>query len=223
MTIFLTGASRGIGLELATQLRAAGHHVIATVRDRAASGPLVEAGVRAIQLDVTDFAAVDAIAERLDDAPVDVLINNAGVSSTSKTIAECTAPELARVINVNSIAPLMLARALLPNLRASQRRCVMNVSSQLASITNHKGGSSYGYRASKCALNMLTVCLAKELAPEGFTCVAVHPGWVRTDMGGQAAPLLPAQSASFLIERMNSLTPGLSGKFLNYDGTELPW
>lgn len=223
MTIFLTGASRGIGLELARQLQAAGHHVIATVRDRVAAAPLVEAGARVIELDITDFSAVENLAERLGDTPVDVLVNNAGVSSTSKTLNDCNPKELLTAMTTNSIAPLMVTRALLPTLRAGSRKLVMNISSQLASIGNNKGGSSYGYRASKAALNMLTVCLANELRAEGFTCVAVHPGWVRTDMGGPAAPLLPAQSAAALLERIGTLRVEQSGQFLNYDGVQLPW
>ena len=97
------------------------------------------------------------------------------------------------------------------------------MSSQLASITNNNGGSSYAYRASKTALNQLNRSLANELGPEGFTCVVVHPGWVRTDMGGPGAPILPADSVKMLLKLIDGLTPSDNGKFFNNDGTILPW
>src|SRR5690606_22411454 len=132
-------------------------------------------------------------------APIDVLINNAGVSSAGKKLESLDAAELQHVMMVNAIAPVLVARALLPNLRAGRRRLIVNITSQLGSIANNTGGSSYGYRASKAALNMLTRSMANELRGEGFTCIAVHPGWVKTDMGGEEAPLAPEESARDLL------------------------
>jgi NAD(P)-dependent dehydrogenase (short-subunit alcohol dehydrogenase family) len=152
-----------------------------------------------------------------------VLINNAGVSSTAKSISELTMEELQRVFAINASAPMLVAAALLPNLRLGARKVVMNISSQLASIANNKGGSTYPYRASKTALNQLTVCMANELRADGFCCVCVHPGWVKTDMGGPNAPLLPPESAGYLIRLLDGLTPAKSGSFLNYDGATMPW
>lgn len=174
-------------------------------------------------LDVTDQASIDSLAKALAGVPIDVLINNAGVSSTSKNLASTDAAELARCFAVNSTGPVMVTKALLPNLRTGGRKLVVNISSQLASIANNSGGSTYAYRASKTALNQLTVCMANELRAEGFTFVAMHPGWVKTDMGGPNAPLTPQQAVDFMHATIEKLTSAQSGKFLNYDGAVLPW
>lgn len=223
MVYFVTGANRGIGLELVRKLIAKGATVIATVRERAAGLELVETGARVLELDVTDPNSIDALASKLGDTPIDVLINNAGVSSTSKLLTDCRAPELARVFCVNATGPVLVAGALLPLLRRGGRRLIVNISSQLASIQNNNGGSSYGYRASKAALNMLTVSMANELRPEGFTCICMHPGWVKTRMGGDQAPMSVEQSARCILDQCDRFTPADSGSFRNYDGSTLPW
>jgi len=220
-TYLVTGASRGIGAEIVRQLNARADRVIATVRSMDHAQALSPA--RVLTLEATDQRSIDALAASLQGEPIDVLINNAGVSSPSPSIASTDAAELARCFAVNATSPLMVAKALLPCLRASKRRQIVNVSTQLASIANNSGGSSYGYRASKTALNQLTVCLANELRPEGFTCIAIHPGWVQTDMGGPKAPLTPPQAVAFILATLDRLTPADSGRFLNYDGAPMPW
>jgi NAD(P)-dependent dehydrogenase (short-subunit alcohol dehydrogenase family) len=124
---------------------------------------------------------------------------------------------------VNSFAPILVAKAMLANLRAGHRKTIVNISSQLGSITNNTGGSSYGYRASKAALNQLNRSLSNELASERFTCAVVHPGWVRTDMGGSNADLTTEQSVASMVRVFDAFTPARNGSFLNYDGTTLPW
>jgi NAD(P)-dependent dehydrogenase (short-subunit alcohol dehydrogenase family) len=225
-TSLVTGANRGIGLEICRALRARGDAVVATTRT-GRDDALRAMGCDVVALDVGDAASIDALpnsVERvLGGRAIDVLYNNAGVSSEAKTLVTVTQAELARVFAVNAFAPLLVVRAILPLLRAGSRRVVLNVSSQLASIANNTGGSSYAYRASKTALNQLTVCLANELRGEGFCCVNVHPGWVRTDMGGPQAPMLPPDSARHLIALADRLTPADTGKFLNFDGAAMPW
>lgn len=223
MVYFVTGANRGIGLELVRILIARGATVLATVRDRASGLELIDSGARVFELDVSDPASIDALPGKLGDQPIDVLINNAGVSSTSKLLSDCRAEEFARVFAINATGPVLVARALLPQLRQGARKLIVNISSQLASIRNNTGGSSYGYRASKAALNMLTVSMANELRPEGFTCVCMHPGWVKTRMGGDQAPMTVEQSARFILEQADRFTPSDSGGFRNYDGSTLPW
>ena len=223
--MIVTGASRGIGLEMCRVLATRGDRVIATAR--ATTPALAEIasahGVEVMELEVTDAGSINALAKRLSGRPIDALINNAGVSSTAKSISELTMEELQRVFAINASAPMLVAAALLPNLRLGARKVVMNISSQLASIANNKGGSTYPYRASKTALNQLTVCMANELRADGFCCVCVHPGWVKTDMGGPNAPLLPPESAGYLIRLLDGLTSAKSGSFLNYDGATMPW
>lgn len=224
-TMIVTGASRGIGLEMCRVLATRGDRVIATARATTpALAELASAhGVEVMELEVTDAGSIKALAKRLSGRPIDALINNAGVSSTAKSISELTMEELQRVFAINASAPMLVAAALLPNLRLGARKVVMNISSQLASIANNKGGSTYPYRASKTALNQLTVCMANELRADGFCCVCVHPGWVKTDMGGPNAPLLPPESAGYLIRLLDGLTSAKSGSFLNYDGATMPW
>jgi NAD(P)-dependent dehydrogenase (short-subunit alcohol dehydrogenase family) len=224
-TMIVTGASRGIGLEMCRVLATRGDRVIATARATTpALAELASAhGVEVMELEVTDAGSINALAKRLSGRPIDALINNAGVSSTAKSISELTMEELQRVFAINASAPMLVAAALLPNLRLGARKVVMNISSQLASIANNKGGSTYPYRASKTALNQLTVCMANELRADGFCCVCVHPGWVKTDMGGPNAPLLPPESAGYLIRLLDGLTSAKSGSFLNYNGATMPW
>lgn len=121
---------------------------------------------------------------------------------------------------------MLLSAALLPNLRAGRHKKVINISSQMGSIALNappNGGTSYGYRSSKAALNMLTTCMANELRPEGFTCIALHPGWVRTDMGGAEAPLAVPESISSMIKVIDALKADQSGAFLDLNGRTLPW
>lgn len=222
-SFFITGCTRGIGLEFCRQLTARGDDVTATARDPVNAGELTSLPLRIVGLDVADRFSLEALADSTSEEPIDVLINNAGVSSSSAKLADLDQAELLRVFTINSIAPMLVAKALLPRLRIGSRKLIVNISSQLASIANNSGGSSYGYRASKTALNQFNRSLSNELSPQGFTCVVVHPGWVQTDMGGANATLTPTQSVKNLIALIDRLTPEDSGKFFNFDGKSLPW
>jgi len=223
-TYFITGANRGLGLEFARQLsKRAETTIIGTAREPEKATELARLVHDVVPLDVGDPASLGALAERVKDRPIDVLINNAGVSSTAKSVSELELGELQRVFAVNAFGPLLVARALLPNLRAGKGKTVFNITSMLGSIGKNTGGSSYPYRGSKAALNMLTVCMANELEAEGFTCVVVHPGWVQTDMGGPSAPLTVEQSVAAMLKVLDGLKPGETGKFFNYDGKGLEW
>ena len=168
--------------------------------------------------------SIAGLADRIGPTPIDVLINNAGIASrASKLLAQLDAEEIAHVLMVNAVAPILVARAVLPNLRAAGRRTIVQITSQLGSIANNTGGSSYGYRASKAALNQLNRSLASELRPDGFACLAIHPGWVKTDMGGTDADLTVEDSVSNMLRVIDGATPAQSGAFLSYDGTPLPW
>jgi len=222
-TVLITGANRGLGLELARQLHAAGAKVIGTARQPAAADELQALGVRVEQLDVADPVSVSALAERLAGSSLDALLNNAGIFPERGDFASADPAVVLRTYEVNTVGPMRVAQALLPNLNRSQRKLVMNMSSGLGSIANNDRGSSAGYRASKAALNMLTRTMAADLAADGFICVAMSPGWVRTDMGGERAQLSPEDSVQGILNTLAPLTTEDSGRFLNHDGSELPW
>ncbi len=227
-TYLVTGANRGLGLEFAKQLAARGDSVIATTRSASKASELNRLGpkVRVVELDVGDARSISGLSDRLGaigTGPIDVLINNAGVSSTSKSVAQLDVAEMERVFMVNAIAPMLVAQAALPMLRAGRRKLIVQITSQLGSIANNTGGSTYAYRGSKAALNQLNRSLANELGPEGFTCLAMHPGWVRTDMGGPSAHLSPEESVASMLRTIDGADQKHNGRFVNYDGTDLPW
>ena len=222
-TVLITGANRGLGLEFARQLHAAGAVVIGTARRPESADELKALGVRVEQLDVTDAESVANLAAQLGDLALDVLLNNAGIFPNRGSFEGEDPAEALRVFDVNTIGPLRVTQTLLPNLRAGDRKLVMNMSSGLGSITNNGRGSSAAYRSSKSALNMLTRTMAMDLNSEGFIFVAMSPGWVRTDMGGDRAQLSPEESVGGMLGVLAPLTPEDSGRYLSHDGKELPW
>lgn len=225
-TYLITGANRGIGLGLARALQARGDRVIGTARDPDAALALRDTGARVELLDVTDAASLAGLVERLRGVPIDVLINNAGRQHPDMELNDVDPEVMVEVYRLNSIAPLMVTAALRPNLRAGVRKTVVNVSSDLGSLAlNAEPGDLgwYSYRASKAALNTLTVNLARELGDEGFCCIALHPGWVRTDMGGPRAPLGIEDSVGDILELLDGLTPADNGRYLRHNGETMPW
>lgn len=222
-TVLITGANRGLGLELARQLNAQGHTVIGTAREPEQATDLRGLGVRVEQLDVADPASVAALAQKLDGVAIDLLINNAGFFNRQEGgLADLDFSVLEHTLAVNTLGPLRTSQALLPNLRLGRGRTIVNITSQMGSLTTN-GGGYLSYRTSKAALNQATVTLARELEGEGFTCVVLHPGWVRTRMGGQGATYSPAESAEGLLEVIHGLTPADTGRFLDLHGEELKW
>jgi NAD(P)-dependent dehydrogenase (short-subunit alcohol dehydrogenase family) len=222
-TVLITGANRGLGLEFARHFDALGYSVIGTARNPGRAVELKELGVRVEQLDVTDEASVSALVDRLDGVNIDVLINNAGYfNRTHHTLAEVDWDDLAHTFAVNAMGPLRVTRALLPNLQSGEGKTVVNISSQMGSVGTN-GGGYYSYRASKAALNQLTVTLAQELEDQGFCCVVMHPGWVRTRMGGENATYSPEESVGGMVEVIKGLTAADTGRFLDLHGQEIPW
>ena len=219
----VTGAGRGLGLELARQLRARGEQVVATVRRTEAAAPLEALGARVEALDVADGESVARFGERMSGTPVDVLVNNAGRQYREASIEDLDASELVDVFAVNSVGPLRVLRALLPSLRAGEGRRVVHVTSRMGCFGEYDRPSMVGYRASKAALNMLHRCVADELGPQGWTCVALHPGWVRTGMGGPEADLSPEESVAAMLRVLDRLGPEDNGALLDWQGRALPW
>ncbi len=219
MRCIITGASRGIGLELARQLDARGDRVTATTTGPAPAGE----DVAWDQLDVTDTAAIRAFAARHVE-PLDLLVCNAGVYLDKLQNLETgfDAGMWAQTLAVNVTGVFLTVQALLPQLRAAPAARIAVIGSQMGSSTNAPGGS-FIYRASKAAALNLGRNLAAELKPEDISVGIYHPGWVQTDMGGKAADLLPATSAAGLIERFDALSPATTGCFETWDGRALPY
>lgn len=222
-TVVITGANRGLGLEFARQFAAVGANVIGTARRPEAAKELRALRVRIEKLDVADSGSVERLAKQLEDQPVDILINNAGIGSRLIKLEDVDVDAIDRYFQVNVLGPMRVTKSLMRSLRKGDRKLVVNITSNLASMALNTTGGAYGYRESKAALNMFTRTLAAELRMEGFTCVVISPGWVRTDMGGHLAPLSPAESISGIIELMHGLNPEHTGRFLNYLGKEIPW
>ncbi len=218
-TVMITGASRGIGREFARQYAEAGWHVIATCRDPRGAGL---DGAHA--LDVTDGAAVSALAERLSGETIDVLINNAGIfGPRGLGFGSLDYAAWETVLRVNTIAPVRVAEAFVDHVARSERRVMVFVSSILGSIAEGAGGEYLMYGASKAALNAAMKGMSRDLAARGVTCVSVHPGWVRTDMGGPNAAIDVATSVGGLRSVIERLGPDDNGRFYDYAGKVLPW
>ena len=226
-TILITGASRGIGLELTRRLSANGHTVLATCRDpdHAEALRTLAAGgnIEILPLDVADAASVAALAETVGDRTVDVLINNAGIIGRKpQSTTEMDFDGLAETLSVNTIAPLRVAQALLPAIRRSSSGRIVTISSKMGSFSSLPT-DRIAYRASKAAVNRIMVALAEDLRPDNIAVLVMHPGWVRTDMGGSAADIAVEDSAAGIARVVTGLGMGQSGQFLNYDGSQIPW
>jgi len=219
----VTGANRGLGLELARQLQDKGYFVIGTARKPEKADELRALGARVEQLDVTDSDSVKALAERLGDTHIDLLVNNAGIFPRNNSIETFDFEGAAKAFDVNSLGPMRVTQGLIPQLRRGKGKTIVQVSSLMGSIEANTRGTSYEYRASKTALNSFNKTLSIELGPEGFTCVVVHPGWVKTDMGGPNAHLAPEESIRGLVGIIGDLSTEDNGRFFNYDGEPIAW
>lgn len=228
--VVITGAGRGIGYELTRQALANGDQVTATCRSSHAKRRLQELDpdggqLRIHHLDITDDHGVEAFGRKLADRleHVDVLVNNAGTGAGDRHLDEVDWQKMLWCFDVNTVGPLRVTRAVLPLLQAADGGIIANISTLMASIEDNESGGRYSYRASKTALNMVTMSLARDLAPSGITCVALHPGWVRTDMGGEHAPVSVEDSATGLWRVIGDLKPEHAGEFIEYTGERLPW
>ena len=215
-TVLITGAARGLGLEFVKQYRAAGWDVIATARSE--GGELAATGAEIVTLDMTDFAAVAGVTL---DRPLDLLIANAGIAQPAEAKTADDAAGWLDTFKINSIAPVLLAQALMPRLAEAKGKAIA-ISSEMGSIA----GSSTAwipYRSSKAALNMAWHVLANEVRDKGVTLVVMHPGWVQTDMGGPGATIDAPTSVRGMVAVIDGLEIEKTGGFFSYDGREIPW
>jgi NAD(P)-dependent dehydrogenase (short-subunit alcohol dehydrogenase family) len=217
-TVLITGASRGIGKGFAEHYAAAGWRVLSTARDP--KGLVGEANT----LDVTDPGSVRALADRLAGQPIDLLINNAGITGPRGSgIASIDFDAWSEVLQVDAIAPIRVAAALADNVAASDRKLMVFISSIMGSITQTHSSDSILYRSAKACLNQAVNCVSHDLRSRGIACVLFHPGWVRTDMGGQGAAIDVKTSIRGMTNVIERLGIRDSGRFINYDGFDIPW
>jgi len=219
----VTGANRGIGLEFARKLSGRGERVVGTARRPERADELRETGARVEALDVGDDASVAALVRSLAGEALDVLVLSAAIGEAGPGVDHLVAADVLRTLNVNAVGAVRMTVALLPNLRAGKRRTIVALSSGLASIERNAEGGWIAYRMSKAALNMFMRSAASELSRDGFTCVVIDPGWVRTAMGGKDAPLTTDASVEAMLRVIESLRPSDSGRFLDRRGRDVPW
>lgn len=223
-SILIIGASRGLGLGLASEFAAQGWAVTATVRSAAQQAPLQALpGVRVEQLEMTDPASLEQLAGRLNDQQFDVIFVNAGVAGPAHhSAAQANAEEMGQLFLTNAVAPLRVAERLLPHLTAEQGLIVF-MSSILGSIEAGAGLGMPLYGASKAALNHLVQCFVRAQDNPRLAVLLMHPGWVRTDMGGADAPLDIDSSCKGMVEQISAAIgqPGL--RYQDFEGNPLPW
>lgn len=226
-TVLITGTNRGIGLEFAKQYAEAGWDVLACCRNPQSANNLNTlasqyTNIKILTLDVSDFKQVDYLAFELKDTQIDVMINNAGVYP-SGGLSDKEVETWLNSFKVNSIAPLKVAMAFRPLIEKSQLKKLVTLSSKMGSIDDNTSGGSYMYRSTKTAINMIMKSLSIDLAPSGISVVTLHPGWVETDMGGPNALINTETSVRGLRQVIDDLSLSNTGKFIAYDGKEIPW
>lgn len=221
--VFVAGASRGIGLEFAVQYAADGWSVVAGCRNPAQARSWLPPSVDLQSLDVTELASVEAVAAHLADHPLDLLLINAGVSGPDA--AGFVAPDEVSfdlVMHTNVLGPMRLIEALGPNVAAAGG-VIAVLSSKMGSIEQAEGANALAYRCSKAAVNMVVKTAACVFGAQGAVVVGLHPGWVRTDMGGPNAHLGVTESVEDLREVIAGVSAGSNGGFFDYSGRQLPW
>jgi NAD(P)-dependent dehydrogenase (short-subunit alcohol dehydrogenase family) len=222
--VLITGASRGLGYELARQYAADGWRTIGTVRDAKAKASLEKLGAETHTADVADRKSIARLATRLKGVPIDVLVCNAGIHGPKDVpLGKLDYSIWEEVLRVNVLGSVAVVEALVENVAASERRVIVMMSSRMGSIGESRGGREYLYPSSKAALNMVGKTLAIDLARRGITVVSISPGWVRTDMGGEEAPLAPEASIRGVRKVIAGLSLEKSGKFFNHDGSAIAW
>ena len=230
-TLLITGANRGIGLEFVRQYAAEGWQVFACCRKPAAADLLNRLvnqfpdRIQAHALDVTDHQQIEQLAQTLTGQPIDLLINNAGVYPPDRGDAFGKTDYAAwqHAFEVNTMAPLKMTEAFIKQVARSELKTIVTITSKMGSVADNRGGGSYIYRSSKAGVNIVVKSLSIDLNPQKIIAVVLHPGWVKTDMGGPGALITTEQSVTGMRRVIGNLTLQDSGKFYAFDGQIVPW
>jgi NAD(P)-dependent dehydrogenase (short-subunit alcohol dehydrogenase family) len=230
MNILITGASRGIGLEMVRYGIESNWRVFACCRHPQQADSLLSLAqlangrVSVHVVDMNELATIQALAYELRGESIDVLVNNAGIyGSDNNRFGRVDVQSWLETFQINSIAPLKMAEALIEQLKSGQARTIACISSKMGSMADNGSGNSYIYRSSKAALNAVVKSMSIDLKPYAIKCVALHPGWVKTDMGGAGAEITTRESVDAMFRTILSLTADDSGRFIDIDGRDIPW
>ena len=228
-TVLITGTNRGLGLEFVKHFLQQGDNVIASCR-ASSHAPELQAlvdgnsSLSLMNLDVFDEQSMASFASGLGDTAIDILVNNAGVyGPRDANFGKVKGAEWESVMKVNAIAPMLLTQQIISNLRLGNARKLVYVTSKMGSIEDNRGGGSYIYRRYKTTQNSVVRSLSVDLREEGFSVAVLHPGWVRTDMGGPNGLIDVTTSVSGMMSVIEGLSPTGSGQFFNYAGSIIPW
>ena len=230
MNVLITGASRGIGLAMVNYCIEKNWRVFACCRNHYQAEQLLAIAqlskhlVSVHMLDVSELATIQALAYELRNEKIDVLINNAGTYGPDKnSFGNVDVSGWLDSLMINTIAPLKMAEAFIEQLSMGSVKCIASISSKMASMDDNGSGGSYIYRSSKAALNSVVKSMAIDLREKGFTCVALHPGWVKTDMGGENAEISTRESVSKMFDIIENLKAEDNGRFIDIDGATIKW
>jgi len=230
MNILITGANRGIGLEMVKYSMEQGWRVFACCRNPHNAESLfniakLSNGQISVHIaDMQELSTLQALSYELRNDAIDILVNNAGIYGSDKnTFGSVDVDSWLQTFQVNSIAPLKMVEAFSEQLLMGNRKLVACMSSKMGSMADNGYGNSYIYRSSKAALNAVVKSLSIDLKEQGIISVALHPGWVKTEMGGPNAEITTRECVKHIFYNLSSLTVSDSGRFIDIDGSDIPW
>ncbi len=226
-TVLITGSNRGIGLKFAEEYSKLGWHVIATCRNPSHANKLNQlakdfGSIEIYPLEVSNSDQIHELADALKNKPIDVLINNAGIHR-SCTLGSIDKQAWLESFTINSIAPYEVTIHLLDNILQGSLKKVISITSKMGSIDDNTSGGSYIYRSSKTALNSIMRSLEHDLGHHGIATLTLHPGWVKTDMGGMGAWINVAESVAGMIKQIEKLNLSNAGRYVDYAGKKINW
>ena len=222
--ILIIGANRGLGLEFAKQYSELGHHVFATTRDKSKSDQLVAtANTKVFELDLNEDKSIDSFIDEMSSIKIDILIHNSGIFRDEQLNEDLKIDAWMNEMRINAITPIIVARKLKQNVLEGKDKKIIFISSQMGSIDDNYSGRFYFYRSSKSALNSAAKSLAIDWKDKNISVLMLHPGWVKTDMGGKSAKLEIPDSIQRMIQVISDLNLETSGSFVNYEGNKLEW